>query len=72
MDAAMEMAVDLADGPSFAFALGKQSLNHALLGLLDSQLEFERTALLQVEKTEDYSEALEAFFEKRKPLFKGR
>lgn len=71
MRAAMGMAQKLADGPTAAFALAKKGLNHALFGLLDRQLEFERSSLLKLEKTADYSEALDAFFEKRKPVFKG-
>lgn len=72
MDTAMAMARELACGPTFAFALAKRNLNQALFGLLERQLEAERDALLQVEKTEDFREAMDAFFSKRKPVFQGR
>jgi 2-(1,2-epoxy-1,2-dihydrophenyl)acetyl-CoA isomerase len=68
----MEIALQLVKGPTISYALVKKNLNHALFGLLESQLELEREAMTYAGRTEDVKEGLAAFVEKRKPNFSGR
>ena len=56
----------------FVFAIAKENLNNAMLGLLERQLELERSGMIKAAKTADYKEGLMAFFEKREPHFTGR
>jgi 2-(1,2-epoxy-1,2-dihydrophenyl)acetyl-CoA isomerase len=68
----MEIALQLAKGPSISYSLVKKNLNHAFFGLLESQLELEREGMTHAGRTEDVKEGLAAFVEKRKPNFSGR
>ncbi|MBE0511551.1 enoyl-CoA hydratase [Candidatus Bathyarchaeota archaeon] len=68
----LEIAKRLARGPSLAFARAKALLNRALTSSLESQLENERQGIALSGETEDFREALSAFFEKRKPKFQGK
>jgi 2-(1,2-epoxy-1,2-dihydrophenyl)acetyl-CoA isomerase len=68
----LEIANQLARGPSLAFARTKALLNRALISSLESQLENERQGIALSGETEDFREALSAFFEKRKPKFQGK
>ena len=71
-EATLEIAERLAGGPSLAFARAKALLNRALTSSLASQLENERREIALSGETEDFREALSAFFEKRKPKFQGK
>jgi len=71
-EATLEVAKRLARGPSLAFARAKALLNRALTSSLESQLENERQGIGLSGETEDFREALSAFFEKRKPKFQGK
>ena len=71
-EATLEVAKRLARGPSLAFARAKALLNRALTSSLESQLENERQGIALSGETEDFREALSAFFEKRKPKFQGK
>lgn len=71
-EATLEVAKRLARGPSLAFARAKALLNRALTSSLESQLENERQEIALSGETEDFQEALSAFFEKRKPKFQGK
>jgi len=68
----IQTATKLAQGPTKAFAIGKENLNHAMLGLLEHQLELERSGMLKASKTPDSREGVDAFFEKRRPKFTGK
>ena len=60
-------------GPTRAFAIAKENLNNAMLGLLYRQLELERSGMIQAAKSDDYREGLTAFFDKRTlPSFTGK
>jgi len=71
-EATFEAAKRLARGPSLAFARAKALLNRALINSLESQLENERQEIASSGGTEDFQEALTAFFEKREPKFMGK
>lgn len=68
----LEVAKQLARGPSLAFARAKALLNRVWTSSLESQLENERQGIASSGETEDFREALSAFFEKRKPKFQGK
>lgn len=68
---ALAYARELANGPTFAYGaakrLYKQMYQPTLEAYLDAELWAQSTALL----TDDHKEGVRAFFEKRKPVFKG-
>ncbi len=68
---ALGMAKELAKGPSLALAASKQLINAALFPELECHLERERRTFVELGGTRDFQEGLEAFLEKRRPLFKG-
>ena len=72
LEEAQALAVRLASGPTAAYAAVKQVLATAATDGLDETLD--REAVLQVElgRTADHSEAVEAFLAKRTPRFTGR
>jgi 2-(1,2-epoxy-1,2-dihydrophenyl)acetyl-CoA isomerase len=65
-------AAKIARGPLAAFALAKENLNNAYVGLLESQLEKERIGIMKCARTQDAKEGVSAVLEKRKPNFTGR
>jgi 2-(1,2-epoxy-1,2-dihydrophenyl)acetyl-CoA isomerase len=69
---AMAHAQELADGPTFALGVAKKMFKSMyqpdLEALLDAEAWAQGLALL----TEDHREGVQAFFDKRKPQFKGR
>jgi len=69
---ANEIIGKLESGPTRAFAIAKENLNNAMLGLLYRQLELERSGMIQAAKSADYREGLTAFFDKRTAVFNGR
>lgn len=70
-DTVRQWAVQLAKGPTKGLGLTKRAVYTGMSRDLESQLEYE--ALLQgvAGKTNDYSEGVKAFIEKRQPEFKG-
>ncbi|HYP24250.1 MAG TPA: enoyl-CoA hydratase-related protein [Actinomycetota bacterium] len=65
-------AEELAAGPTRAYALTKQLVNHAASASLDDQLDLEVDAQTQAGATADHLEGVRAFLGKRRPDFKGR
>ncbi len=61
----------LSEMPTRAFALIKQSLNQSLFNGFEMQLAAETLRQGQAASTEDYTEGVLSFIEKRKPNFKG-
>jgi 2-(1,2-epoxy-1,2-dihydrophenyl)acetyl-CoA isomerase len=72
MQTAREWAERLAAGPTLAIGASKLGMRRALHNTFRDALHWEATMLSIVAQTEDAAEGLTAFFQKRKPEFKGR
>jgi 2-(1,2-epoxy-1,2-dihydrophenyl)acetyl-CoA isomerase len=68
----MEMAHRIADMPQIAVAATKRNLFESETGSFDTVLDMEAYNQARCSQTEDHREAVAAFKEKRKPVFKGR
>ncbi|HEY5060173.1 MAG TPA: 2-(1,2-epoxy-1,2-dihydrophenyl)acetyl-CoA isomerase PaaG [Gemmatimonadaceae bacterium] len=75
-DALMETAVgtakQLATQPTRALGLIKRGFNRSLGVDLDDQLDFEEQLQREAGSTLDYREGVNAFLDKRKPVFQGK
>lgn len=69
---AFDMAKKFADGPRVALRMAKFVMNESINLTLDQLLEIESQAQGQCFQTEDHKVAVEAFFKKEKPIFKGK
>jgi 2-(1,2-epoxy-1,2-dihydrophenyl)acetyl-CoA isomerase len=69
---AMQIAQQLAAGPTRGFGLIKKALSQSATNALDAQLDLERDLQREAGFTEDYREGVTAFKEKRKPRFQGK
>jgi 2-(1,2-epoxy-1,2-dihydrophenyl)acetyl-CoA isomerase len=58
--------------PTKGIGLTKRALNASLTNDLDKQLVIEEQLQFAASQTEDYNEGVNAFLEKRKPLFTGK
>jgi 2-(1,2-epoxy-1,2-dihydrophenyl)acetyl-CoA isomerase len=68
----LDTAQKLASGPTRAFGIVKRLINEAAgIDRLDPHLDKELKYLVEIAEGMDFSEGLEAFFEKRNPEFKG-
>ena len=72
MDEAGAIARRLADGPPMALAAIKRAIQSGAANGLESQLELEAESNRALGFSEDYHEAVHAFLEKRRPVFRGR
>lgn len=70
-DAWRSWAEELASGPTRAYALTKQLVDHAAAAPLDAQLDLEVRAQTEAGATADHLEGVQAFLGKRRPEFKG-
>ena len=70
--AARDWGERLAHGPTFALGLSKRLLNRASENDLESCFEEEGFAQSLVAQTEDMREGVQAFAERRRPVFRGR
>lgn len=66
-----EIAEQIAGGPPLALRYMKQNINRATTQDLKTCLDWEADRLIRVAQTNDHKEAVRAFVEKRKPVFKG-
>ncbi|MCW5750448.1 MAG: enoyl-CoA hydratase/isomerase family protein [Alphaproteobacteria bacterium] len=72
LDAALETATALAEGPAIALGLTKTLVRRAFDDTLERFLEDEAKAQAIAFSSEDFREGVAAFMEKRKPVFTGR
>jgi 2-(1,2-epoxy-1,2-dihydrophenyl)acetyl-CoA isomerase len=70
-EAAFELAVSLAEGPTRALGLTKRAFYRPLLPALEQTLEYEAGLQEIASRTADHAEGLAAFLEKRPADFKG-
>jgi enoyl-CoA hydratase/carnithine racemase len=68
----LKMARRISQSPPAPIQLAKRALYQGMDTEFAAQLQFEALAIGVCAQTEDHSEALKAFLEKRKPLFKNR
>jgi 2-(1,2-epoxy-1,2-dihydrophenyl)acetyl-CoA isomerase len=61
----------LAAGPVFAYAQTKRLLRSSHEKSLQDQLDAELEAFCACARTGDFAEGVDAFFEKRRPVFRG-
>lgn len=66
-----ELAKQIASGPPLAIRYMKQNINRATQADFKTCLDWEADRLVRVAQTQDHKEAVRAFVEKRKPVFKG-
>jgi enoyl-CoA hydratase/carnithine racemase len=71
MEAATEIAKEIASKSPPAIVLAKHALNTIEEMSLRDGYRFEQNMTVEVGKTEDAAEATQAFLEKREPVFKG-
>ena len=72
MPVAGRMATRIARQGPIAVGRAKAAINQALQGGMDAGLAFELEAVTQTFGTEDQTEGMTAFLERRRPEFKGQ
>lgn len=68
----MKYVKKYSQGPAVAYAGIKTMINRAQFAAYGDGIQTEIDAQGECELTEDYAEAVTAFLEKRKPVFKGK
>jgi 2-(1,2-epoxy-1,2-dihydrophenyl)acetyl-CoA isomerase len=71
MEEARSLAGRLAGGPTRSYANSKRALNNSVLKIMEEQLELEADIQSEMAKTDDFTEGVRAFVEKREPRFQG-
>ncbi|HZI99914.1 MAG TPA: enoyl-CoA hydratase-related protein, partial [Gemmatimonadaceae bacterium] len=67
----MKLATMLAQMPTKGLALTKRALNSSMTNDLEAQLELEEQLQREAGRTSDFEEGVNAFKEKRAPVFRG-
>lgn len=68
---AFAIAKKLSNMPTKAIGLTKRLLNQSMINTLSKQLEYEGDMQMHAAATADYTEGVNSFLEKRKPVFQG-
>ena len=71
LDEALQLAAEIAARAPLALRLAKESINHAYESFLSDGLADERRAFFLLFASQDQKEGMQAFIEKRKPVWKG-
>ena len=71
MNEAIALSKKLATMPTKAIALTKDALNRSSFNNLDDQLDVENELQTVAGNSHDYQEGVQAFLEKRKPVYRG-
>lgn len=71
-DYIQKLAIKLSAMPTIALALTKEALNESLTNTFEEQLAVEDRLQNTAGRTDDYAEGVQAFLEKRKPVYKGK
>lgn len=71
MDEAQAVASKLAKMPTRGFGLTKRGFNAGFSNDLETQMKLEAKLQAEAGKTKDYNEGVQAFLDKRKPVFTG-
>jgi 2-(1,2-epoxy-1,2-dihydrophenyl)acetyl-CoA isomerase len=66
-----DILLELATGPTEAFARTKQAIYAAAANSLEKQLKLEQRLMTELGRTQDFREGVKAFLEKRAPRFGG-
>ena len=66
------LANRLSQMPTKGLALTKRAFSASLGNTLEEQIAVENEAQITASETDDYTEGVQAFIEKRKPQFKGK
>jgi 2-(1,2-epoxy-1,2-dihydrophenyl)acetyl-CoA isomerase len=69
---AMQLAETLANMPTKGLGLTKKLFNQGTFNSLEEQLKAEGVEQIKAASTNDYKEGVQAFLEKRKPVFTGK
>lgn len=72
MASAREIADEMLANPPVTVAMAKQALYRGLLNDLRTSIDYESQSNVTASRTEDWSEAVRSFLEKRAPVFQGR
>ena len=68
---AFALAKSIAEGPTIAIRYMKDNLDEALMFDFATARDHEAERMVRAQVTADHKEAVQAFIEKRKPVFKG-
>lgn len=68
----LAMAHQLSNMPTHALALTKQMMRQSMQSNLHEQLRLEEAMQIEAGQTADYHEGVQAFMQKRKPVFSGK
>ena len=68
----LELAKSISEMPTKGLGYTKKLLNHSLDNSLDEQLDLEAETQALSAKSEDHKEGIQAFLEKRSPVFTGK
>ena len=71
-DEVLQFAQTLAQMPTVGLGLTKKALYQGLTNNLETQLALEEQLQTMAGETEDFNEGVQAFLEKRKPIFNGK